>query len=404
MLQTPSRWVLCVLLLLGTTINYLDRQTLSLMAPLMRAELGLNNETLGLLFSFFYYAYTFAQFAAGGLVDRANLRWAYGGAVLAWSIVGMMTCTATGFFSLAVFRILLGITESPNWPGALNIVSRALPPKERALGNGIFTSGQSIGALTAPIIILTIAGAWGWRAGFALVGVLGLLWFLVWIWFTRRPEFAPIWTAKANPGPRSAGYREVMSKRKFWLVAAITSTVNPILYFNVNWLPTYLNQERGIIVGSPDMKLLLTLVYLGLDLGYIAFGLACFRLPRRVVFSIATLFVMLASAVPFAEDRNVLLALLMLSNFGLGMWMSQYLTFTQEVSNTAVSTAMGLLGGFGSLAGAMLMWMVGIVTERTHSFQGPFMAIAFAISVAWLAGMMAESKQPNRMPPTSDIL
>jgi len=404
MLQTPSRWVLCVFLLLGTTINYLDRQTLSLMAPLMRAELGLNNETLGLLFSFFYYAYTFAQFAAGGLVDRANLRWAYGGAVLAWSMVGLLTCTATGFFSLAIFRILLGVTESPNWPGALNIVSRALPPKERALGNGIFTSGQSIGALTAPIIILSIAGAWGWRAGFAGVGLLGLLWFIGWIWFTRRPEFAPIWKPKENPGPRSAGYREVMTKRKFWLVAAITSTVNPILYFNVNWLPTYLNQERGITVGSSEMKLLLTLVYLGLDLGYIAFGLACFRLPRRVVFSMATLCVMLAAAVPFATDRSVLIAVLMVSNFGLGMWMSQYLTFTQEVSSSAVSTAMGLLGGFGSLAGALLMWIVGMVTERTHSFQGPFVAIAFAICVTWVAGMMAEARQPNRTPSTSDIL
>jgi ACS family hexuronate transporter-like MFS transporter len=254
------------------------------------------------------------------------------------------------------------------------------------------------------LIILTIAGAWGWRAGFAAVGGLGVAWFVLWIWFTRRSEFAPLWPPRLQSASRSTSYREVMSERKFWCIAAITSTVNPILYFNVNWLPTYLNQERGLTVGSSDMKTILTLVYLGLDLGYIAFGLASFRLPRRLIFSVATVLVMAGSGVPFAGDRATLIALLMISNFGLGMWMSQYLTFTQEVSKTSVSTAMGLLGGFGSLAGALLMWIVGIVTERTHSFEGPFLAIAGAISIAWLAGMFAERKQPNRTLATSDIL
>ncbi|MDX1978997.1 MAG: MFS transporter [Bryobacteraceae bacterium] len=388
MLTTRSRWALCILLLLGTTINYLDRQTLSLMAPLMREELGLNNEKLGLLFSFFYYAYTVAQFAAGGLVDRSNLRWAYGGAVLLWSLVGLMTATAGGFWSLAAFRVALGITESPNWPGALKIVSRALPAQERPLGNGIFTSGQSIGALTAPVIVLTIANLWGWRMGFAGVGLLGLVWFALWAWFTRRPEFAPVWPATENASAR-AGYLEVLREPRFWLVAVITSTVNPILYFNVNWLPTYFNQERGVAAGSPEMKWVLTLIFLGLDLGYLVFGFASLRAPRRLVFGVATLLVAVAAGVPWAAERNTLLALLTVSNFGLGMWMAMYLTFTQEVSSRAVSTAMGLAGGIGSLAGAFLMWVVGMVTERTHSFEGPFVAIAVAIGCAWVAGMAA---------------
>src|SRR5262245_30122927 len=99
MLETRSRWTLCLMLLAGTSINYLDRQTLSLMAPMMREELGLDNARLGLLFSFFYYAYTFAQFVVGGLLDRTHLRWAYGGAVLTWSIVGLLTSFSVGFWS-----------------------------------------------------------------------------------------------------------------------------------------------------------------------------------------------------------------------------------------------------------------------------------------------------------------
>ena len=387
MLETRSRWVLCVMLLAGTSINYLDRQTLSLMAPLMRGELGLDNERLGLLFSFFYYAYTCAQFAVGGLLDRAHLRWAYGGAVLAWSMVGLLTSFSIGFWSLAAFRILLGITESPNWPGALRIVQRALPERERPLGNGIFTSGQSIGALTAPAIILTIATWAGWRAGFAAVGVIGAVWFVAWALFTRRPEFAPIWKSTEQK-PLAAGYAEVLGSPKFWCVVAITATVNPTLYFNVNWLPTYFNQERGMAAGSGDMKWILTLIFLGLDLGYLAFGFAAMRLPRIVLFSIATLLVSVAALVTWA-DRSQMIALLVVSNFGLGMCMSMFLTLTQEISKTAVSTAMGLLGGIGSLTGAVLMWVVGIVTQRTHSFTGPFVAIAGAMAIAWTAGFIA---------------
>src|SRR5262249_54336133 len=146
----------------------------------------------------------------------------------------LCTAATTGFFSLAVFRVLLGITESPNWPGALKIVFRALPERERPLGNGIFTSGQSIGALTAPIIILTIAGAWGWRAGFAAVGVLGVVWFALWIWYTRRPEFRGIWQPQPGMEARGSGYAALLRHPSFWLVAVITCTVNPILYFNVN--------------------------------------------------------------------------------------------------------------------------------------------------------------------------
>lgn len=289
-----------------------------------------------------------------------------------------------------MFRVLLGITESPNWPGALKIVSRALPVKERPLGNGIFTSGQSIGALTAPLVILTIANVWGWRMGFVGVGVLGVAWFLLWVWFTRSEEFRPLWPAAPVAG-ESPSYGEVLRNPLFWLTAVITSTVNPILYFNVNWLPTYFNQQRGVAPGSPEMKWILTLVFLGLDLGYLTFGFASLHLSRRTVFTIATVLVTAAAGVPFVEDRTVLIGLLAISNFGLGMWMSTYLTLTQEVSKRSVSTAMGLLGGIGSLAGAFLMWIVGMVTERTHSFAGPFVAIAVAILAACVAGWRAEA-------------
>jgi ACS family hexuronate transporter-like MFS transporter len=201
----PGKWLLCVLLFLATTLNYLDRQTLSILAPMMQKELALDNEQLGWLFSVFYYSYTFAQFAIGGLLDRANLRWAYGLGVLLWSASAALTGLAGGFAGLVVFRLLLGLTESVNWPAAMRIVARALPPRERSLGNGIFTSGTSVGALIAPGLILGIAAPAGWRWAFVAVGSLGVLWLAAWILFSGRPQFDAVWRSDEDEHTVPAG-------------------------------------------------------------------------------------------------------------------------------------------------------------------------------------------------------
>src|SRR5438876_4039851 len=148
-----TKWRLCGLLFLATTLNYLDRQTMSILAPILQRDMHLDNEALGWLFAVFYYAYTLSHFAVGPILDRSHLRWAFGAAVLAWSTVSVMTGLATGFASLIIFRLLLGVMESANWPGAIRIVARALEPSERALGNGILTSGTSVGALLAPGVL-----------------------------------------------------------------------------------------------------------------------------------------------------------------------------------------------------------------------------------------------------------
>ena len=197
-----SKWGLCLMMMAATTLIYLDRQAVGLLAPTIQEELRIDNEGLGLVFSVFYYAYTIAQFGVGLLLDRYSLRWMYGGAILAWAAASTLTGVAQSFAMLLAFRILLGFVESGNWPGAMRIVSRALPPKERALGNGIFTSGTSIGALVAPAMVIAVSSAVGWRSSFAVLGMLGLIWFLGWIWFTRDPALAPVWTTQ--PGEQKA--------------------------------------------------------------------------------------------------------------------------------------------------------------------------------------------------------
>ncbi|HYI95055.1 MAG TPA: MFS transporter [Bryobacteraceae bacterium] len=396
MISNRKKWGVCVLLFFATTLNYLDRQTLSILAPIMQKEMALDNEDLGWLFSVFYYSYTLAQFAIGGFLDRSHLRWAYGTGVLLWSAAASLTGFATGFASLITFRLLLGVTESVNWPAAMRIVARLLRPHERSLGNGIFTSGTSIGALIAPAVILGLAGAFGWRWGFMLVGSLGVIWFALWVILTRGENLNAI--LRGSDEERSAtssseGYRNVLASAQFWRVFVVTILVNPCLYFNVSWLPTYFVQQRGFQPGA-QLGWILTLIYLGLDLGYLFTGAAVLCLTRQgwrlsrartVVLSVATLALVTCGAAPFVGLTSAI-ALLMIVNFGVGAWISMYLTMAQEVSTTHVSTAAGLLGGSGSLAGAILMWAAGRVTQQTGSFVVPMLAVSVAALIALFAG------------------
>ena len=400
----PPRWTLCVLLFLATTLNYVDRQALGILAPIIQKDLGIDNAALGTLFAIFYFAYTLAQFAVGGLLDRWNLRWAYGFGVLGWSLVAALTATASSFAGLAVFRLLLGVTESVNWPAAMRMVARSLPPRERSLGNGIFTSGTSIGALIAPATILGIARVAGWRWGFAVVGSLGLLWFLLWIYVTRSAAYTGVWRPEESPNgntPALGGYAEVLANPQFWRVFLVAILVNPCLYFLLNWLPTYLSQQRDF---TPEAMIwVLTLIFLGLDFGYLFCGTAVMFLTRhkwglararRFVIGVGTALLSVSALVPYTMDITTVVTLLVMSNFGAGCWIAMYLTMAQEVSEKHVATAAGLLGGSGSLAGAAAMWGVGQITHLTSSFTTPLACIAVVACVAFLAGIAVVRHRP----------
>jgi ACS family hexuronate transporter-like MFS transporter len=397
----PRKWQICVMLLLATTLNYLDRQTLSILAPTLQKDLHLDNEALGWLFAVFYYTYTFAQMVVGPILDRANIRWALVCAVLLWSTVSALTALANGFATLLIARLMLGIVEAANWPAALRIVVRILEPPERALGNGIFTSGTSIAALVAPGLILGLAAYFGWRLAFVLVGSLGALWVVGWIFMTRGRQTAHVWREPAPPGTAGiAGqlriFRSIIGNPRFRPVLAVAVLVNPCLYFSVNWLPVYFVQERGFSSGR-HMGWVLTAIYLGLDLGNLACGAGILALTRngrsaqsarRIVFILATLCMIWCAAVPILPTTGAVIALI-LFNFGQGIWTTISLTFSQEISATHVATAIGLISGCGSLVGALAMWAVGRITRETSSFTIPLIAVGVTAIIAAVAGWTA---------------
>jgi len=419
-MSPAKKWNLCIVLFLATVLNYLDRQTMSILAPLLQRQLHLDNEALGWLFAVFYYAYTFSQMAVGPILDRVSLRWSFACAVFLWSLVSVLTGLANGFVALLSFRLFLGMVESANWPGGMRVMSRMMNARERTLGNGIFTSGTSVAALIAPGLILGIAAYFGWRGAFVLIGSLGVFWIAVWIFMTRGAEFAHIWHEPAKPEAKGlAGqgriFMTIIRSPSFLPVLAIAVLVNPALYFSVNWLPTYFVQQRGLSPGH-QMAWILTAIYLGLDVGNIACGSAILTLTRygasvnsarRTIFVVATLGVACCAAVPLLP-MGLAVAGLVSVNFGLGMWVAVYLTLAQEVSATHVSTAIGLLSGCGSLAGAVAMWWVGRVTRQTGSFALPMGVVALAAVIsalaAWIVSKNVEPTGGNKLEPTEELI
>jgi len=381
-------------MLLSTILNYLDRQTISILAPTLQHQMGIDNEHLGWLFAVFYYSYTLFQFAVGPVLDRFNLRWCFAIAVTAWSLVSGFTGLAIGFTSLLAFRFLLGVTEAANWPAGVRVLERTLPPEERTLGCGIFESGAAIGALIAPAAIFALLAAFGWRSVFFCVGAIGLFWAPIWLFVTRKQELSQVWTPAPAEGGRFEGllnvYRDFARSPRFWWVFLVSITVNPSFYFTMNWLPTYFVQARHLVPGA-KLGGMLTFIYLALDVGNIGGGACtlwlarCYPIEtaRRIVFLTATALVTVCAFVPFVGTPWAAVAALVAVNMGLGVWSSMYLTLAQEVSSTHVSSAAGTLSAFGSLFGAFAMWAVGRVTNSAGDFTIPMMSVTIAI---WLAG------------------
>jgi ACS family hexuronate transporter-like MFS transporter len=181
-------WGLCWLMFASTVLNYMDRQTITLVKEQMSATFAITSDVdFGWVLAAFSMTYALFQVPAGYLVDRWDLRWSYAAAVAWWSLAAMATAIVPGLGMLIACRALLGVGESFNWPCALRVTGRILPPSDRSLGNGIFNSGAAVGAVVTPIVVTALTHLWGWRAAFLMIGALGFVWVAVWLALVQGP-------------------------------------------------------------------------------------------------------------------------------------------------------------------------------------------------------------------------
>jgi ACS family hexuronate transporter-like MFS transporter len=248
------RWWIAGLLFASTVINYVDRQTLSLLAPYLKLDYHWTNTDYANIVIAFRVAYSIGQTVFGRMIDRVGTRRGLTFTVVGYSLVSILTSLANGFFSFAGFRFLLGAGESANWPAATKAVSEWFPNRERALATAIFDSGSSIGGAIAPFLVLWIYFRWGWRPAFMIPGLLGFVWLIAWRWLYYPPEAHPriseaelrVITAdkpKTSQAPQDrlqTPWRELLKLPQTWGTIAAKSFTDPVFFFVTDWFPIYL--------------------------------------------------------------------------------------------------------------------------------------------------------------------
>ena len=283
------RWWIVGMVFMLTVINYIDRMTLSVLAPTIRAEFGMSNEAYARVVTAFLIGYTISQALSGRVLDRIGTRIGFMVFVGIWTVASMLHAFARSAFQLSAFRLMLGVGEAGNWPGAAKVVAEWFPVRERAFGMAIFNSGSTVGAVLAPPVIAWVALTWGWRRAFFIGAGLSALVMILWYFLFHRPELHP----RLSPGerqyimsdqgpPNEAEPRKwgsLFRHRQVWAVIAGRFFTDPIWWFLISWLPNYLKSERGFTLAM--IGLLAWIPFLFADLGNLAGGGASSLLIRR---------------------------------------------------------------------------------------------------------------------------
>ena len=393
------RWSVGGLLFASSVINYIDRQTLSALAPILKAEFHWTNSDFASLLIAFRVAYTIMQGAGGWLFDRLGSRVAFPLVVSFYSLVAMATTFAQGLVSFRIFRFLLGMGEGPNFPGAAKTVAEWFPARERAWAVALFDSGTSIGGAAAPFIVLYAYRLFGtWRPPFALTGCLGIIWVLVWLRFYRaraRPATAPT--------ERAARWRDLLRYRQAWGIILGRFLLDPFWFFVSEWFALYLF-SRGFNLAESVLGFWMP--FLGADLGNFAgAGLSSYWISRGWPVGKARRGVLLI----FGPSMASLLLVLHASSYFAALLLFAYASFAYAACSTmflslptdafhsrAVGTVAGMAGTGAGIGTMISTYWIGRVTDVT-SFA-PVIAVAAIVPCAATAVFLAlvrSSKKPD---------
>jgi len=408
--KTPKlRWWMCAMLFASTTINYIDRQTLSLLAPFLKNTYHWTNSDYANLVIAFRVAYTIGQTASGRWLDRVGTRLGITFTVLFYSVVSVLTPLANGFLSFLGFRFLLGVGESANWPAATKVVSEWFPAKERALATAFFDSGSSIGGALSPFLVLWIYFHWGWRPAFVVPGVLGFIWLLVWRRFYFPPEQHPSISAeelgiiRQEKSPiQSAGtktkirWRDLLRLPQTWGVMAARGFTDPVWFFVADWFPVYL-VGKGIDLRGGLVAIWVP--FLAADLGNFAGGAVSgyfvrigwsLGWSRKVVVIAGGCGTMLLIPTVFTQNLWFITALFAISTFSYAAFSTIANVLPSDLYHSnAVATVSGLSGSCAGIGTIIVMKAIGYISDARVARGGhAFDPVMIASGIIPVIGML----------------
>jgi ACS family hexuronate transporter-like MFS transporter len=357
-----KRWVIVALLGAATTVNYIDRQTLSILSPLLRHELHLSEQDYSNVVTAFLISYTVMYSGGGRIMDAIGVRLGLTLSLGWWSIATMLTGVARGAMSLGIFRFLLGIGEPCVYPAGVKVCGEWFPVELRGAATGIFSSGSAMGAILAPPLIAWITLQFGWRYAFLIPGLLGLLWLPAW-WATYRP------IATQSFAEPSSSWTDLLRQRAVWGLVLSRLFSDPVWYFYLFWLPDYLQRERHLSLAQ--IGLYGWIPFLFADLGNVGGGFLSDVLVRRgispqrarvsVLVGVACL-APVGALTGIAPTAATAIAVTCLIAFLTQCWSTNTATLISDLlPHSARGSAMGLMGTAGSLAGACFAQILGLV-------------------------------------------
>lgn len=410
-MQAPKnqniRWFMLSLVFLATTINYLDRQVMGLLKPVLEKEFRWDEKDYSYIVMAFTATYAVGYLAMGRFIDRVGTKIGYAVSLIVWSLASIGHGFVKSTVGFLVARSTLGISEAGNFPAAIKSVAEWFPKKERALATGIFNSGATVGAILAPLLVPFILGHYGWRQTFVWIGALGLLWIILWWKFYTIPEK----TKKLSPEElqyiksdqdgkteeqSKVPLSEILKYRVTWSFAIGKIMTDPIWYFFMFWLPAYFADVFKMDLTKPSIPLII--IYSGTTIGSIGGGYLSSMLIKKgwdikkarsltmLLFAMMVVPVMFSKYVDNMWLITIIIAFATAAHQGWGA--NLMTTVGDKLPNNYVSSVIGFGGMLGSAAGIIFPLFIGIVLDtfkKAGNINGGYNIIFFIAGISYIA-------------------
>jgi ACS family hexuronate transporter-like MFS transporter len=400
---TKTGLVVLVGLLLGeTTINFIDRQVVSVLAPTLRGEFHLSNSDYAWIVNAFLITYAISYSFAGWVLDKLGVSKGLTLAISWWSGAGMLTAFATGPMSLGAFRSLLAVGEGAAWPAFAKAVATWVPPEARTLAIGVCNSGSSLGAMIAPPLVSFITLRASWRMAFVVTGLIGFLWVAAFLVFQKlHPQMART-ERELSAGQKSAGleWNQLVRYRQTWAVFFCRFFADPLWYFYVFWIPEFLTRQRGLNLA--DMASVAWIPFLVADVSNFAGGYLTMKLQkagwsvnrtRKTMMAIAALISPVGILAAFATSLFWTIGFICIAIFFWMWWsISVHSLSGDYFPPRAVGSVYGFAGTGSTVGSVISTWAVGKTLDLTHSYSPVFVGIGVLMPVAMAIGFFLMRK------------
>lgn len=380
------RWYICTLLLLASTINYIDRQTVSVLKPHLEGLFHWSESDYGWIVFAFTAAYAIMMSVSGLVIDRLGTRIGFALCITWWSLASMAHAFARGAFSFGVARFFLGAGEAGNFPASIKAVAEWFPARERALATGVFNAGTNIGPALAPPLVVWLTLRWGWQAAFIATGLFGFGWLGLWLLTYRVPRQHP-WSTPEEikhiesgdspvQGEPRTSWSKLLRKRGAWGFIVGKFLSDPAWWFYIYWLPSYLMTGRGFTLKEigyfgwiPFWTAGLGSIFGGWLSGHLMKRGWSVNAARKTALACCALCMPLGILAVFQKSAIICVALISISTSAHQGWSANLFTLTSDMfPKKDVGTVVGLGGTGGAVGGMMMALIAGYTLQSFHTY------------------------------------